>query len=81
MIKIGASDFHFKKINKTFINGEKTELTFRENKLLHFHFQYTQNMVLEREKILSDVWEDEGVIVGLEALMYSFPKARKSLEC
>jgi hypothetical protein len=62
VIKIGASDFHFKN-QYIFINGEKTELTFRENKLLHY-FSIHPNMVLEREKILSEVWEDEGVIVG-----------------
>lgn len=62
VIKIGSSDFHFKN-QFILVNGEKTELTFRENKLLHF-FSMHPNLVLEREKILSEVWEDEGVIVG-----------------
>ncbi|MEO1263711.1 MAG: helix-turn-helix domain-containing protein [Bacteroidota bacterium] len=45
------------------LNNVKKELTFRETKLLHFFAQHP-NQVLEREKILSSVWEDEGVIVG-----------------
>lgn len=62
VIKIGSSDFHYKS-QYIIVNGEKTELTFRENKLLHY-FSIQPNLVLEREKILSEVWEDEGVIVG-----------------
>ena len=45
------------------LNNVKKELTFRETKLLHFFAQHP-NQVLERERILSSVWEDEGVIVG-----------------
>ena len=41
----------------------KKELTFREAKLLHYFMKHP-NQVLERENILSNVWEDEGVIVG-----------------
>jgi hypothetical protein len=44
------------------IDQEKT-LTFRENKLL-FLLSSHPNQVLERDKILDEVWGDEGVIVG-----------------
>lgn len=61
-LKVGNSEFDFS--NQTiFVNGKKKSLTFRENKLLLF-FANNQNQVLEREKIMSNVWEDEGVIVG-----------------
>jgi len=61
-IKIGQIIFDHK--NQTLkINGQLKSLTFRENKLLHF-LASQPNQVLEREKILSEVWGDEGVIVG-----------------
>ncbi len=62
LLKIGITAFDFK--NQLIeINGVQTTLTYRENKLLHFFAKYP-NQVLEREKILSQVWGDEGVIVG-----------------
>jgi DNA-binding response OmpR family regulator len=42
---------------------EEKTLTFRENKLL-FLLTSHPNEVLERDKILDEVWGDEGVIVG-----------------
>lgn len=45
------------------LGAEKFTLTFRENKLLH-HFAKQPNEVLTRSEILSNVWEDEGIIVG-----------------
>ena len=45
------------------INDQPLELTFRESKLLNYFYTH-QNQVLERERILEAVWEDEGVIVG-----------------
>ena len=45
------------------INGQQKQLTFRENKLLHY-FAKHPNHILKREKILSEVWGDEGLIVG-----------------
>lgn len=61
-IKIGNSEFDFS--NQTIVvSDSKKSLTFRENKLLHF-FALRQNQVLERETISSNVWGDEGVIVG-----------------
>ena len=61
-LSIGNSFFDLQ--NQLFeTNNLKKELTFREAKLLHF-FMINPNRVLDREKILSNVWEDEGVIVG-----------------
>ena len=62
LLKLGLTEFNFN--NQTIsINGVQAKLTYRENKLLQF-FTKHPNQVLEREKILSQVWGDEGVIVG-----------------
>lgn len=47
---------------KICVAGSARDLTFREAKLLHYFFQYP-NELLERERILKAVWEDEGIIV------------------
>ncbi len=47
---------------KIYVAGSARDLTFREAKLLHYFFQYP-NELLERERILKAVWEDEGIIV------------------
>lgn len=60
--RIGSSNFDFQNQSIS-VKGQKKSLTFRENKLLQF-FAKHPNVVLEREKILSEVWGDEGVIVG-----------------
>ena len=60
--KLGQYSFDSK--NQLLVIGEeKLSLTFRENKLLHLFVQQP-NEVLTRSEILSNVWEDEGVIVG-----------------
>lgn len=48
---------------KLFCGGEQLALTFRETKLLRL-FAVNPNQVLEREFIISQVWADEGVLVG-----------------
>lgn len=45
------------------IAGQKQSITYRENKLLSFLSSHP-NEVLERERIVAEVWNDEGVIVG-----------------
>lgn len=47
---------------KVVVAGTERELTFREAKLLHYFFQYP-NELLERDRIQKNVWEDEGIIV------------------
>lgn len=61
-IKVGNSKFDFSS-QVIVVGGKKKSLTFRENKLLQY-FALRQNQVLEREMISSNVWGDEGVIVG-----------------
>lgn len=60
------------------INDESLDLTFREAKLLQFFLDH-QNQVLERERILESVWEDEGVIVG-RSLDVFVSRLRKKLK-
>ena len=50
--------------NQTLVCGnEHHTLTYRESKLLHL-FVTNANQILERDFILKQVWEDEGVMVG-----------------
>ncbi len=62
LIKIGNSIF-YPKNQKIIINGNEKSLTFREAKFLEL-LVLNKNEVIDREKILGDVWGDEGVIVG-----------------
>ena len=47
---------------KICVAGSERDLTFREAKLLHYFFQHP-NELLDRERILKAVWEDEGIVV------------------
>lgn len=60
------------------MGDQQIELTFREAKLLQFFVDH-QNQVLERERILESVWEDEGVIVG-RSLDVFVSRLRKKLK-
>lgn len=60
------------------INEASLDLTFREAKLLQFLLEH-QNQVLERERIMESVWEDEGVIVG-RSLDVFVSRLRKKLK-
>lgn len=60
------------------VNEQTLELTFREAKLLRYFYEH-QNQVLERERILESVWEDEGVIVG-RSLDVFVSRLRKKLK-
>lgn len=46
-----------------YVLGKEKSLTFRESKLLNYFLEH-QNQLLERDQILSAVWEDEGIMVG-----------------
>lgn len=48
---------------KLVCNGVTKDLTYRETKLLQLFCGHA-NQLLERERILKLVWEDEGIIVG-----------------
>ncbi|MCB0665265.1 MAG: winged helix-turn-helix transcriptional regulator [Saprospiraceae bacterium] len=45
------------------VHGTEKTLTFRESKLLSYFLKH-QNQLLERDQILSEVWGDEGILVG-----------------
>ena len=45
------------------MNGQLKNLTFREAKLLNYLIQ-NANQVLDRERILEAIWQDEGMLVG-----------------
>ncbi len=61
-ITLGQFDYDPK--NQTLgLNDEEKTLTFRENKLLHFLVQHS-NEVITRDTLIEAVWGDEGVIVG-----------------
>jgi hypothetical protein len=60
------------------IDDKQLTLTYREAKLLDFFFQHV-NQVLERDRILQAVWEDEGIIVG-RSLDVFVSRLRKKLK-
>ena len=56
--------YSFDSLNQKIFQGKTSQdLTYRENKLLLL-LAKNKNSVVERETILAEVWEDEGVIVG-----------------
>jgi hypothetical protein len=57
---------------------EVIDLTAKEAKILTL-FAKQPNMVLERDKLMKEVWEDEGVIVGRSLDMF-VSKLRKKLQ-
>lgn len=60
------------------IEDKEMTLTYREAKLLNYFFQHT-DQVMERERILEAVWEDEGIIVG-RSLDVFVSRLRKKLK-
>lgn len=60
------------------IEDQEMTLTYREAKLLNYFFQHT-DQVMERERILEAVWEDEGIIVG-RSLDVFVSRLRKKLK-
>ena len=61
-LRLGQSIFN-KEDQNIRVLDEWHKLTFREAKLLDYFFAHPKQ-VLKREEILSNVWEDEGIIVG-----------------
>lgn len=62
LLRFGHTTFDV--ANQTVTTGKtQQELTFREAKLLHVFCKNT-NQLLDRNKLLEEVWGDEGVIVG-----------------
>lgn len=63
---------------KLIINGQTTELTGTESRVLHI-FALSPNETIERSRLQKEIWEDEGVIVGRSLDMF-ISKLRKKLE-
>ncbi|MFN8355267.1 MAG: winged helix-turn-helix domain-containing protein [Spirosomataceae bacterium] len=77
-IKIGRYGFYPTK-RILWCDNETTELSDKETKLLTI-FALAQNKVIERERLLKEVWEDEGVYVGGRTLDVFVSKLRKKLQ-
>lgn len=60
------------------LEGQVIPLTAKESKLLQV-FAATPNEVIDRDRLLKEVWEDEGVIVGRSLDMF-VSKLRKKLQ-
>lgn len=75
-LHIGKYDFKFDSYLLKF-GKEEIELSQKENKLLKL-FASHQNEILERDRLLKEIWEDEGVFVGRSLDMF-VSKLRKKL--
>ncbi|HMQ60388.1 MAG TPA: winged helix-turn-helix domain-containing protein [Flavilitoribacter sp.] len=70
--------FTFDPDNQLLIRGSlRQELTYRESKLLRYLCRHP-NQLLERDQILKEVWEDEGIVVG-RSLDVFISRLRKKL--
>lgn len=77
IIKIGGIDFNHG--NRELIySGHQRELTEKEARILKI-FASRQNETIERDQLLKEVWEDEGVFVG-RSLDVFVSRLRKKLE-
>jgi hypothetical protein len=77
LFTLGAVVFDDKN-RKLIINGNTTELTGTETRVLRI-FALSPNQVIERSRLQKEIWEDEGVIVGRSLDMF-ISKLRKKLE-
>ncbi|RPE09993.1 DNA-binding response regulator [Chitinophaga lutea] len=66
------------KNRRLIINGETTDLTETETRVLHI-FALSPNETIARSRLQKEIWEDEGVIVGRSLDMF-ISKLRKKLE-
>ncbi len=85
--KSAASATHSLQLGNTVFDSEKrqlnhegtiTSLTLKENKLLLI-FALSPDVIIERNRLQKEIWEDEGVIVGRSLDMF-ISKLRKKLE-
>lgn len=75
-LSIGKFEFNYESFLLR-IGKEEIELSQKENKLLKL-FASHQNEILERDRLLKEIWEDEGVFVGRSLDMF-VSKLRKKL--
>lgn len=78
-IEIGKLKFYFEKKLLEDNLGIVIELSDKENKILKI-FAKNQNQIIERERLMKEVWEDEGVIVISRNLDVFVSKLRKKLQ-
>jgi hypothetical protein len=76
-VGIGKFEFYYSNHHLK-IGKEEIELSQKENKLLTL-FAAHQNEILERDRLLKEIWEDEGVFVGRSLDMF-VSKLRKKLQ-
>jgi hypothetical protein len=76
-LKIGDTLFN-PEMRSLFYADTTTALTMKENKLLLI-FAKSPNVIIERNKLQKEIWEDEGVIVSRSLDMF-ISKLRKKLE-
>lgn len=76
-LRFGQSSFDFSN-QSLWVKGTLKNLTFREAKLLHYLIQ-NANQVLDRERILEAIWQDEGMLVG-RSLDVFISRLRKLLQ-
>lgn len=78
-IEIGKLKFYFEK--KLLEDDKKMiiELSDKENKILKI-FAENQNQIIERERLMKEVWEDDGVFVISRNLDVFVSKLRKKLQ-
>jgi DNA-binding winged helix-turn-helix (wHTH) protein len=77
MITLGSVLFDARH-RKLVINGQTTELTGTESRVLYI-FASSPNQTIARSRLQKEIWEDEGVIVGRSLDMF-ISKLRKKLE-
>lgn len=77
MITLGSVLFDTEN-RKLVINGNTTDLTGTETRVMHI-FAQSPNETIERSRLQKEIWEDEGVIVGRSLDMF-ISKLRKKLE-
>jgi hypothetical protein len=76
-IKIGGLSFNAR--TRILARGNiRTELTEKEARILHI-FALRQNEIIERDQLLKEVWEDEGIFVS-RSLDVFVSRLRKKLE-
>lgn len=77
-IRIGKLKFYFEKKLLEDNTSGIIELSDKENKILRI-FAENQNQIVERERLMKEVWEDDGVIVISRNLDVFVSKLRKKL--
>jgi hypothetical protein len=76
-LQIGKYDFHYEQ-HVVYYDGLKIPLTVKESKLLYIFFT-SPNVIIDRNELQKEVWENEGVIVTRSLDMF-ISKLRKKLD-